>query len=188
MDTYKKSGKVKRLVVLMLILSSLAACSGCSKKAKKVTIEEFEEYCEKNGYYTHTGVDSCFGLSRKDFPREKDVMIAADDDSGRNGYYNIQIGYYRYKNESDAEKTLNMIINRDQASLSYVDDYEGGIKRSGEKAVCDVEVEIGREEKRVYYVIVIVDDTLIYASTNNNKNTTEKMVKRVDKIINDLCY
>ena len=189
MDTYVKSKKMRRTVALLLVLSSIVMCAGCSKKARKITKKEFKEYCKENNYYHSTGVDDCFNLSSRDYPSFKDGMTAVDVNSDSNAKYKIQFGYREFKNKDDAEKTLNMIVDRDLAELSYhVDEYDGGIKTSGEKTVCDVVVKNSREENRVYYVIVLVDDTLIYAAVNDNKNATDKLVKTVDKIINDLCY
>ena len=188
MDNYVKSKKMRRIVALLLVLSSIVMCAGCSKKARKITKKEFKEYCKENNYYYSTGVDDPFSLSSGDYPSFKDGMTAADNDSDSNAKYKIQFGYRQYKNKDDAEKTLNLIVEDMETELRYVDDYEGEIKRKGEKTVCDIVVKNSREEKRVYFVIVLVDDTLIYSAANDNKNATDKQVKTVDKIINDLCY
>lgn len=163
----KSMKKVLAVVLIGAMGLSLAACGG--KKAKKLTAKEFKKAMKAEDYSVEEGDDDDY----------EEYLIAVDEDK------EIQVNYYLFE-DSDAAKDYFDEGIEAMEDWQDEDDLDGSVKKSGSKFVADLSGEDDDgDEGGIYLVCVRSGEMVITATTYE---TDSKTKKKVDSIIDTLCY
>ena len=163
----KTMKKVFAVVLVGAMGLSLAACGG--KKAKQITAKEFKKTMKAEDYTVSDGHDDDY----------EEYLIAVDEDQ------EIQVNYYLFEDADDAKDYFDEGVDT-MKEWKDEDDLDGSVKKSGNKFVADLSGEDDDgDEGGIYLVCVRSGEMVITATTYE---TDSKTKKKVDAIIDKLCY
>lgn len=162
----KSMKKVFAVVMIGAMGFSFAACGG--KKAKQLTAKEFKKAMKAEDYTVEDGHDDDF----------EEYLIAVDEDG------EIQVNFYLFEDSDEAKDFFDEGFDY-MEEMKDDEDLDGSVKKSGSKFVADLEGEVDDEDFGIYVVCVRSGEMAITATTYE---TDSKTKKKVDAIIDTLCY
>ncbi len=179
----------------------IVACAGCSKNPKRITKKEFKKYCKENGYSLGGGdLEGHYMYRLTDGAGDpsslEPVEYCGAYDDKNPSESSLTIAHYQYKDEDAASEKFDQIYEDYQSALkrelksSKKDiDVDEVLKLQGNKFVLDLDLKGSKNAKasRQYLIVMLIEDTIVFSGTTYGK-VTDKKVKEIDKIINDLCY
>ena len=163
----KTMKKVFAVVLVGAMALSLCACGG--KKAKQLTAKEFKKTMKAEDYTVTNGDDDDF----------EEYLVAVDEDG------EIQVNYYLFEDSDDAKDFFDEGVDS-MKELKDEEDLDGSVKKSGTKFVADLSGEDDEGEEYGMYLVCVRSGEMVITATTNE--TDSKTKKKVDAIVDTLCY
>lgn len=165
----KLTKKIGSILLVGAMLLSLSACG--AKKAKKASADDFRAKLEEKGYQVADYTEFVTG--------EDDVKQALMAE-GEDGLFT----YYVFNDSKAASDYFNKGYDQ-MKEVKNADGFKGSLTKSGDKITMNATYSEDGESESVYAVCINADDMVLTCMANANDDAT---VKKIDEIINSLCY